>query len=47
MIRPARRKQTGMVPGNMMGEAHSGRLDRREWDGTGMGGIIQKGRRVC
>jgi hypothetical protein len=37
MIRPARRQQTSMVPGNMMGAACSSRLDRRQCEGTGIG----------
>src|SRR6267143_7126737 len=37
MIRPARRQQTSMVPGNMMGAACSSRFDRRSWGGTGIG----------
>jgi hypothetical protein len=37
MIRPARRQQTSMVPGSMMGAAYSSRLDRRQREGTGIG----------
>ena len=46
-IRPLRRKQTSMAPGRIVCEVRVSGLDRREWGGTGMEGIIQKGSRAC